>query len=867
MKILITFGLLVLLGSISAQVTDDFSDGNLTGNPTWTGDLDDFIVNGDLELQLNAVTAGNSELSTSSVRSDSTEWLFRIKLAFSPSTNNFARIYLISNQPELDMPLEGYFLQLGESGANDAIELFEQTGPDVRSVCRGIEGAIAGPFDLRVNVRYSNNGKWTIFSAPAGSQNFIAEAIGYDTIGIPGGFFGISCTYTNSNNRKFFFDDLVICPIVPDTVPPAVSLVSVISPTQLDVHFSEAVDPGSAGMTRNYLVESVNENPLQATPDQKDPSVVHLFFESGFANGTSDQLLISGIYDQEGNTMEPASILFAYFEAGPFDILIHEIMADPDPAVCLPVVEYLELYNHTKMPVSLNNWSIETGGNAKSFPDITLPAERYLLITKGDELNDYGPCVPLFNSVYTLGNEGTSVRILDQYGRLIHSVSYSSEWYFDEWKSMGGWSLEMIDPGNPCEEEENWKVSVDPSGGTPGRMNSVLSANPDTTAPRLHHIGVAAHDLVRLWYSEKMDSISIQDPSCYSMSNDLGAPYQTSSTGDDYHSVYLKLNLNLSDTAHYFLNTVKPVFDCTGNPTNPDDSISFGIPHQALYMDLIINEILVDPKSDGVDFVEIYNRTGRYYDLSHLVLASVDTVSMTLINVRQIALESFIMAPGEYFVLTTDPAAIVARYSCPDRDAFVRMEALPAFGNEAGNVVLARNSDGLILDRVDYTKDLHFALISDTEGVSLERINFDRPSGDPGNWHSASETAGFATPGYLNSQFSSALIAPEDPFTVDPELFTPDNDGSGDVLNIRYRFPGPGNMVSILIFDAQGRLVKTLINNVLAGTEGSFSWDGSLDRAGIGMDGIYIILAEFFNLEGKTAKYRKSCVLRRLNSY
>ena len=57
------------------------------------------------------------------------------------------------------------------------------------------------------------------------------------------------------------------------------------------------------------------------------------------------------------------------------------------------------------------------------------------------------------------------------------------------------------------------------------------------------------------------------------------------------------------------------------------------------------------------------------------------------------------------------------------------------------------------IDDFGYDDEMHFALLSTKEGVSLERINFDRPSIDKSNWHSASELAGFATPAYENSQF------------------------------------------------------------------------------------------------------------------
>ena len=67
----------------------------------------------------------------------------------------------------------------------------------------------------------------------------------------------------------------------------------------------------------------------------------------------------------------------------------------------------------------------------------------------------------------------------------IDSVNYSDNWYKDEDKRDGGWTLEIIDPDNICSEHQNWVASEDELGGTPGTQNSVFANKPDLTGPKL----------------------------------------------------------------------------------------------------------------------------------------------------------------------------------------------------------------------------------------------------------------------------------------------------------------------------------------------------------------------------------------------
>src|SRR6185436_3872400 len=159
-----------------------------------------------------------------------------------------------------------------------------------------------------------------------------------------------------------------------------------------------------------------------------------------------------------------------------------------------------------------------------------------------------------------------------------------------------------------------------------------------------------------------------------------------------------------------------------------------------------------------------------------------------------------------------------------------------------------------------YYSSWHFPLLNDVDGVSLERLNPDRPTQDVTNWHSAAETVGFATPGYRNSEYSASGTT-ADELTVDPEIFSPDEDGHNDVVNLKYHFDMPGFVATVNIYDSKGRLIRNLVNNELLGNDGSFTWDGvtnSKDKARIG---IYIFYVEVYNLDGETKQFKKSCVL------
>jgi hypothetical protein len=392
----------------------------------------------------------------------------------------------------------------------------------------------------------------------------------------------------------------------------------------------------------------------------------------------------------------------------------------------------------------------------------------------------------------------------------------------------------------------------------------VLADNPDLFAPFASRIEIVNPTEIIVHFSESLDSTLLSAVNGYQIDPPLGTPLSATPVQPAYKSVVLKLNPAnpIQQDIIYTLTILADLSDCAGNIIDHSRTVQFGLPKPVLGNDIVINEVLFNPRTDfvnGVEFVEIYNRSEKIVDLSTLVLATEDKNTGEIASARNISEVGLLMFPATYLVLTKDPDVVRQQYYIENPEAFVKMAALPQYSNTEGVVVLA--TKGLeIIDRLAYNENMHIPLMTSFKGVSLERINFDRPAADKTNWHSAAEDAGFATPGYKNSQFSDAVIV-DDPITIHPEIFSPDMDGRDDVLNISYQFAKPGFVATITIFDSRGRLVRKLVNNELLGTEGTFSWDGITDENQKAAIGIYIVFFEAYDTSGMVKKYKKSAVL------
>lgn len=542
-------------------------------------------------------------------------------------------------------------------------------------------------------------------------------------------------------------------------------------------------------------------------------------------------------------------------------IVMDEIMMDPSPTVGLPAVEWVELKNVSSSLVDLRDWRIaDASGRSSPFPSYPLKPDSFLIVCGNaafQVLNVFGPTLAI-NSFPSLDNEGELLSLLSATGQVMHAVAYSSAWFRNDLKREGGWSLEMIDPQKPCMGKENWEASNDIRGGTPGSRNSRDGPQSDASPPEVFFAYTMDSLNLILEMNEPVDSMIASSPDRYSLSDGISIVAATP-VAPLFDRVKLELTPALQSGKIYSL-TIKDLSDCGGNRMTVESSLRTGIPSDPLEGEWIINEILFNPRPGGNDYIECLNNSSKLIDASRLSMANRNAAG-GLSAIRQLSSSKRYVFPGEYLLLTADGNSLAREYFVRSPAALLEVTSMPSLPDDEGRLVLL-NMQGEPLDELHYFDDWHFALLNDREGVSLERIDPKGPTNQAGNWHSASSTAGYGTPGYQNSQFlrMESAVGTIDVF---PKSFSPDNDGLDDILTIQYNMQEPGFVASITIFNDQGRMVRQLVRNDLLGLTGSWAWDGLDDQHRQLNRGFYILFAEYFNLQGKKSSYKTSIALLR----
>jgi hypothetical protein len=873
-KIMIYCLLVFIIGlPVKAQFTDNFNDGDFTANPTWIGGTSDFIVNAALQLQSNHTTANsNFYLSTASTKATTAQWDFYCQFSFNTSSANYTDVYLTASASDVTLAsTTGYFVRIGNT--DDEISLYRKdAGLPAIKIIDGINGSTNTSNNvMKIRVIRNASHQWTLLRDLSGvGTSYTSEGIVTDATYLTSAFFSIWVRQsTASFFQRHFLDDIAVTDYVPDITPPLIQTATASSNHVLDILFNEPVEPASSEQTSNYVVSNGIGSPLTAVRDAVNTALVHLTFSNNFPNRINLQLTVNGVKDLVGNTLTNGNASFSYFTAIQYDVLIDEIMADPTPLVGLPDAEWIELRNTAGFDINLLGWRLgKPSGQTGTMPSYLLKKDSFVLVCTSSiaaTLSAFAPTISV-TSFPSLSNAGDLLYLRSPQGLIIHSVNYTDAWYQNELKQAGGWTLEMIDSKNPCSGMSNWKASVDVKGGTAGKKNSVDGIHTDAVKPRLLRAYATDSLNIVLVFDEPLDSVKAAIAASYSISDGIGMAQQANPLAFLFDRVKLQLATPLLRNKSYIV-TANAVTDCAGNSIGSNNTARVGLYENLLRHDIVVNELLFNPSSQGNDYVEIYNRSNKIVNL-HLAYIANRNSSAAISSITQLSAEDYLFFPQDFMVLTEKAELVKNTFITQNPDAFIELN-MPSYNDDAGNVILL-NEQGAVLDEIGYNHDWHFKLISNEEGVALERINYDDTTADnpqtfnineqAANWHSAASNVGYGTPTYKNSQYRIDA-AVQGTVTVAPEIISPDNDGLDDFATIDYHFPEPGYVANISLFDAAGRPVRYLQRNALCGTKGYFRWDGLGEKNKELPAGLYVIYTEVFNLQGKTQKFKQVIVL------
>lgn len=776
---------------------------------------------------------------------------FRVKHAYNPSSGNSWQVFFLTEHYSAHETGTGFFYGVNFNCSDDLLKLWQFTQTDPVVICstnlnyQEVIGTEASPlFEICRNP----GGTWKVRCSVSGNaDSLILLGEGTEKSFPPGRYFGIRYSYSSAQDRKLWIDDVSIeGKFFEDTLAPVLEELKFIGLKCIQLKFSEAIEITT---TSKIKCESNIIDSLAISGE-----MITLYYKKNFPNRKIQKMEISNLIDKSGNFILDTLVIFQQDLAEFGDIVINEIMFDPVPEVYLPACDYIEFYNRYDKKISLLGWTVIVNGKTYNIGSIELESGEFMIFS-----SDNNNCVyegvktcQLAVSASIIPNSGGLIRLIDNYGRQIHFVEVNTMEKYQKNKSDGGWSLERIDPDNLCGANENWAVSTNWRGGTPGKANSVAGSLQDKEPPGIKYIGLPEENKLNVCFGEpvflntnhtgqfRLDNNPLVNELNYNVSNSV--EFQTRETllyNHDY-------NLIISD-----------ISDCSGNTVVQlkREFQKARIPESDL---IHINEVMYDPLDEGNEYIELYNCSTSYFDLFDLKL-SVSGIGSGEAKSIPVSKDSHLFPPGGFVILCKDCDALIDEWQIEKEVDIVGLDDWKLLSN-SGGIIQLRDKAERMIDYLCYTDSLHASTLRITRGVSLERITQNECLIQSQCWTSAAASADFGTPGRQNSQCSDGQENVKGVF-ITPKVFSPDLDGFEDFLTISIQDIGRGALIDIVITDMSGNTVRNLISLGLGSVLDRFFWDGKDENNNIVLPGVYIVHIKISEAE-KFKIYHEACGVR-----
>ena len=540
-------------------------------------------------------------------------------------------------------------------------------------------------------------------------------------------------------------------------------------------------------------------------------------------------------------------------------ILINEVMFNPEGSE--QTDEFVEIIHAGDGgPVSLSGWTLGDGGSTDAIADagcgFVLQPGQIGLILDPDYFKQsslYNAIIPDGTMIFTIsgstfGQGGFSnstsepVLLFDCENFIVDSVRYPVS-------LKPGHSYEKVIFGYQSFQKSNWKESR-LIHGTPGAMNSVAPLDIDGAITEHYYTLVPAEACFDITFHLNVFNLGrlpVQAETAVSLAShdsDAELPKEICrqkiaglESGD---SIWVHLSWHIEHAGAYDVDAELHIAS-DQDPDNNQVQFMMLVPYQPEA--LVLNEIMVWPASGLSEWIEIYNPSDFKIDLNGWTLTDSDTSQHYMISEGPL-----IIFPGQYLVLSGQ--AIQFENMNPMMSV---MNQFPILNNQYDAVYLYDPSKTLI-DHVIYTASSGLE-----SGLSLERIRRESNAQDSTNWHHCTLLAG-GTPGYQNSVNMPDRLKHAELLAA-PNPFYPNRQGNQENAMIHYVIPYDYAMVTVALFDIQGRRVRDLRTGQESPHEGSLIWDGRDNCGRMARTGIYVICLEALDYKTGTTYQRKATVI------
>ncbi|MBU0476015.1 MAG: lamin tail domain-containing protein [Bacteroidetes bacterium] len=418
--------------------------------------------------------------------------------------------------------------------------------------------------------------------------------------------------------------------------------------------------------------------------------------------------------------------------------------------------EFIELYNSShNLSFNLSKYKIiystSSADTIVEFNNgIILKPKNYAVILE----NDYNFSEGIYSSLIT---DSTLVLQIDngKYGSsgmantsdraiyLINEIGDTIDTYTYTANNSAGYSDEKI----LVEEDNNFENWSNSSllNGTPGFNNSVSPKNNDLAISHLTFSPETISEESETEFSLGIKNLGLKDAANFGIKLFVDLNHDSTAQSDEIilESIEplllsgdsLILNSQISFTTSGLFNLFAEVdFEVDDYIQNNYYSKQIDIqPKPNEYNDIVINEIMYNPKGDQPEWIELYNRTSDVINLKDWKIA--DRTSKALIDDS-----TYFIAGNDYLILTDDNNLL----NFFDISSDVKVINLPSLNNTDDDIKLL-NPQMKIIDSVAYKSSW-----GGKDGYSLERVSSELSSSNINNWKS-SISKYFATPGGVNS--------------------------------------------------------------------------------------------------------------------